>query len=46
MFLNHQKLELIEKILNAKLTDTELTEVIGKAEEMLNRRTDTQKEKE
>lgn len=38
MQLNNQKLELIKKILDARLSKTELKEVTSKAEEILNRR--------
>lgn len=38
MQLNNQKLELIKKIVNARLSKTELKEVTAKAEEILNRR--------
>ena len=38
MQLNNQKLELIKKIVNARLTKAELKEVTAKAEEILNRR--------
>lgn len=38
MQLNNLKLELIKKIVNARLTKAELKEVTAKAEELINRR--------
>ena len=44
MLLNQQKLELIKKIANAKLSKAELQALTEKAEEILNRRTENKKE--
>ena len=38
MLLNNLKLELIKKIVNARLSKAELKEVTAKAEEIINRR--------
>lgn len=38
MLLNNQKLELIKKIVNARLSKSELKEVTEKAEEIIKRR--------
>lgn len=46
MFLNHQKLGLIKKIVNAKMTSAELKAVSDKAEEILTRRDANAKKKE
>ena len=43
MQLNNQKLELIKKIVNARLSKAELKEVTAKAEEILNRRNNNKK---
>lgn len=44
MLLNNLKLELIKKIVNARLSKAELKEVAAKAEEILNRRSTNRKE--
>ena len=44
MLLNQQKLELIKKIANARLTKAELQMLTEKAEEIINRRTENKKE--
>lgn len=44
MFLNSIKLELIKKIVNAKLSKAELQSLTENAEEILNRRTENKKE--
>ena len=44
MKLNQQQIELIKKIVDARLTKDELKEVTAKAEEIINRRTVAKKE--
>ena len=44
MQLNQQKLELIKKIVNAKMSKAELQALTEKAEKIINRRTETKKE--
>lgn len=43
MLLNNLKLELIKKIVNARLSKAELKEVTAKAEEIINRRSNNRK---
>ena len=44
MKLNQQQIELIKKIVDARLTKDELKEVTSMAEEIINRRTVAKKE--
>lgn len=44
MFLNSLKLELIKKIINAKLTKAELAELTRKAETLIDQRNATNKD--